>query len=55
VGVGVRCGGGKSGGGACWAEAGMIHPTIAASATAARRDAKVIKEPLISNPVVSLT
>jgi hypothetical protein len=43
------------GGGAVWAEAGTIQPTIAASASAARRDAKVIKEPLVSIPVASLT
>ena len=41
--------------GAVCAEAGTIQPTIAASASAARRDAKVMKEPLVPNPVASLT
>ena len=38
-------------GAAVWAEAGTIQPASARSATAARRDAKFIKEPLVSIPV----
>jgi hypothetical protein len=47
---GVRCGGGRfCGGGADCAEAGTDQPiSAAASATAARREAKFMNEPLIS-------
>src|SRR5258708_5889588 len=57
--AGPCCGGGGKGCGcACGAEAGMAQHINAASVTAARREAKIIKEPLVSKfwpPLLNLT
>src|SRR5882757_5216334 len=55
-GKGCCCGGGK--GCACCAEAGTAQHISAATVTAARREAKIIKEPLVSKfwpPLLNLT
>src|SRR3982074_1405816 len=52
------CGGGGGKGGACCAEAGTVQHISAVTVTAARREAKIIKEPLVSKfwpPLLNLT